>query len=61
LGAIDMPLSLSTTTIGVPSPPAWLIASKATPPVMAPSPITATTFASPSPPAWRMPSLIPTA
>jgi len=22
-GAIDIPLSLSTTTIGVPSPPAW--------------------------------------
>ena len=36
------------------------IASNATPPVIAPSPITATTFPfSPAP--WRMPSLIPTA
>ena len=55
-----MPLSLSTTTIGVPRPPAWLIASKATPPVIAPSPITATTLPSASP-MWRIPSLIPTA
>ena len=41
-----MPLSLSTTTIGVPRPPAWPIASNATPPVIAPSPITATTLPS---------------
>ena len=59
-GAIDMPLSLSTTTIGVPRPPACPIASKATPPVIAPSPITATTFPS-SPFPWRIPSLMPTA
>ena len=39
-----MPLSLRTTTIGVPCPPAWWIASKATPPVIAPSPMTATTL-----------------
>ncbi len=42
-GAIDIPLSFSTTTIGVPSPPAWWTASNATPPVIAPSPTTATT------------------
>ena len=61
LGAIDMPLSFSTTTSGVPKPPAWPIASNATPPVMAPSPITATTFASASAAMWRIPSLMPTA
>ena len=60
-GAIDIPLSLSTTTIGVPSPPAWPIASNATPPVIAPSPITATTLPWSPRPRWRMPSLIPTA
>ena len=60
-GAIDMPLSLRTTTIGVPRPPAWPIASKATPPVIAPSPMTATTRPSTSGPSWRMPSLMPTA
>jgi len=61
LGAIDMPLSLSTTTIEVPRPPAWPIASKATPPVMPPSPMTATTLASSSGSSRFMPSLIPTA
>ena len=55
-----MPLSFSTTTIGVPRPPACPIASNATPPVIAPSPITATTLpCSPAP--WRIPSLMPTA
>ena len=60
LGAIDIPLSLSTTTIGVPSPPAWWTASNATPPVSAPSPTTATTCPS-SPAPCRIASLIPTA
>ncbi len=54
-----MPLSLRTTTSGVPRPPAWWIASKATPPVMAPSPITAATRPS-TPTPWRMASLSPT-
>jgi hypothetical protein len=54
-----MPLSFRITTSGVPRPPAWWIASKATPPVMAPSPITATTLPfSPSP--RRIASLMPT-
>jgi hypothetical protein len=69
LGAIDMPLSLSTTTIGVPRPPAWWIASNATPPVIAPSPMTATTLPDSSAPSGapadasrrRMPSFRPTA
>ena len=59
-GAIDMPLSLSTITIGRSMPPALCRASKATPPVSAPSPITATTLPS-SPTPRRMASLRPTA
>ena len=43
LGLIDISLSLSTTTSGVFRWPAWFSASKATPPVSAPSPSTQTT------------------
>jgi hypothetical protein len=60
-GAIDIPLSLRTTTIGVPRPPAWWIASNATPPVIAPSPMTATTLPASASPRRRMASLRPTA
>ncbi len=60
-GAIDIPLSFSTTTIGVPRPPAWWIASNATPPVIAPSPMTASTRPASGVPSMRMPSLSPTA
>jgi hypothetical protein len=59
LGAIDIPLSFRITTSGVPSPPAWWIASNATPPVIAPSPITATTLPS-APTPCRIASLMPT-
>ena len=59
-GAIDMPLSFTTITIGMSSPPALRRASKATPPVSAPSPITATTRPS-SPSPRRIASLMPTA
>ena len=59
-GEIDIPLSLSTITIGVCRPPALWSASNATPPVSAPSPITATTLPS-SPIPWRIASLSPTA
>jgi hypothetical protein len=41
-----MPLSLTTITTGKSIPPALCSASKATPPVSAPSPITATTLPS---------------
>ena len=59
-GAIDIPLSFTTMTMGMSSPPAFSSASKATPPVRAPSPITATTRPS-SPSPRRIASLIPTA
>ena len=59
-GAIDMPLSLTTITIGMSMPPALRSASKETPPVSAPSPITATTLPS-SPMPRRIASLRPTA
>jgi hypothetical protein len=45
-GAIDMPLSLSTTIRGVSSAPALFIASYAMPPLMAPSPMTQMTLLS---------------
>ena len=54
-----MQLSLSTTSMSVPSPPAWFRASKAMPAVMAPSPITATTWRSFSP-FRRLPTAMPT-
>ncbi len=54
-----MPLSLRTITIGVCRPPAWCSASKATPPVSAPSPITDTTLPS-VPMPLRIASLSPT-
>ena len=60
LGEIDIPLSLRITTIGVPRPPACETASKATPPVIEPSPITATTLPSSVPPR-SIASLMPTA
>ena len=59
-GAIDMPLSLRTMTIGTSAPPACCRASNATPPVSAPSPITATTWPSGVIPR-RIASLMPTA
>ena len=59
-GAIDMPLSLTTMTIGMSMPPALRRASNETPPVSAPSPITATTLPSGATPR-RMASLMPTA
>ena len=59
-GAIDMPLSLTTITIGMSKPPAFSSASNETPPVRAPSPITATTLPS-SPTPRRIASFKPTA
>ncbi len=59
-GAIDMPLSFTTITIGRSIPPAFSSASNDTPPVSAPSPITATTLPSGATP-WRIASLMPTA
>ena len=59
-GAIDMPLSFTTITIGMSRPPAFRRASNETPPVSAPSPITATTLPSGATPR-RMASLMPTA
>ena len=59
-GAIDMPLSFTTITIGRSMPPAFRSASKDTPPVSAPSPITATTLPSGATP-LRIASLMPTA
>ena len=56
-----MPLSLSTTTIGVPAPPAWCRASNATPPVIAPSPMTATTLPGSGSLSAFIASLMPTA
>ena len=55
-----MPLSFTTITIGTSMPPAFWSASKATPPVSAPSPITATTRPSGATPR-RIASLMPTA
>ncbi|MBA7620660.1 hypothetical protein ES703_28014 [subsurface metagenome] len=43
-GEIDIPLSLSTTQTLEPRWPAWFNASRAMPPVIAPSPIIATTL-----------------
>jgi hypothetical protein len=60
LGAIDIPLSFTTITIGTSKPPAFSSPSKDTPPVSAPSPITATTLPSVAAPI-RMASLMPTA
>ena len=54
-----MPLSFSTITTGVSSPPAFSSASKLTPPVIAPSPTTATTRPSGSSPSAVMPKLAP--
>ena len=46
MGEIDISLSLNTTSMSAPAPPAWLRASNAMPQVRPPSPITATTLRS---------------
>ena len=56
-----MSLSLSTTSWSTSSEPAWLSASKASPALIAPSPITATARRALAPSFWRAAIAMPSA